>query len=102
MNKQYGKDEQFEWFKQKLEDKVNHIYQDYTVTDSYVEDYDRDGAKVTVECANRWIGWSWDLKYVIETAKKKLYEFIIEYGIANDNGERINYPSDEVYKIIFR
>ena len=101
MNKEQEKDTQLEWFRETVKDKLRQFYNDYTVVDSYVEDYDRDGEKRTVECVNRWLGWSWELESVIKKEKNQLYEDIVKYGIINDKEENIKYPRSVVYEIMF-
>tara|TARA_B110001469_G_scaffold127161_1_gene146984 strand:+ start:2602 stop:2877 length:276 start_codon:yes stop_codon:yes gene_type:complete len=63
-----------------ISDRLNKIYDDYKVVNSYVDDYDKYGAKRVFECANGWIGWSWDLNPQIKKVKMELYNDVVENG----------------------
>lgn len=82
-------------------DKVQKIYDEFAIISSHIEDYDRDGAMIEVECANGWNGWTWDLKEEIKNRKQYLYESIIKDGFTNDKGEKINVDKDLLHHWVF-
>ena len=82
-------------------DKVQKIYDDYVIVSSHIDDYDRDGAMIEVECANGWNGWTWNLREEIRNRKQCLYDSIIVEGFVNDKGEKICIDNDLVHGWIF-
>jgi len=82
-------------------EKVKQINNDFTIIMSHAEDYDKYGAKIEVECANGWTGWSWDLKLTIEEKKKELYDSIIKKNVINDRGKKITDITDMVHTWIY-
>lgn len=82
-------------------DKVQDIYDEFAIVSSHIEDYDREGAMIEVECANGWNGWTWDLKSEIKNRKQYLYESIIKNGFTNDKGEKINVDKDLLHNWVF-
>ena len=82
-------------------EKVQQINNDFIVIMTHCDDYDRYGAKIEVECANGWSGWSWELKHEIKAKKKELYDSIIKESVINDKGEKITDINDMVHGLIF-
>lgn len=88
-------------FYENVLDRVQKIYNEFVIVSSHIEDYDRDGALIEVECANGWNGWTWDLKEEIKNRKQSLYQSILNNGFINDNGEKINVDKDLLHSWIF-
>ena len=82
-------------------DKVQEIYDEFAIVGSHIEDYDKDGAKVELTCANGWNGWSWDLKHVIKDRKEWLYNTIVADGVANDRGDKICLDNNTIHHWVF-
>ena len=82
-------------------DKVQEIYDAFAIVSSHVEDYDKDGAKVEVACANGWSGWSWDLKDIIKDRKKLLYDSIVADRVVNDKGDKICLDNNTIHHWVF-
>lgn len=82
-------------------DKVQDIYDEFAIISSHIEDYDRDGAMIEVECANGWNGWTWNLKEEIKNRKQSLYQSILKDGFTNNNGEKICIDNETIHHWIF-
>jgi hypothetical protein len=82
-------------------DKVQKIYDEFAIVSSQVEDYDKYGPKVEVECANGWIGWSWDLKHLVKDRKELLCASISAEGVVNDRGDIICLDNNTIHHWVF-
>jgi hypothetical protein len=94
-------EQQLEWFRKSVKSAVDKIENNFTVTDSHIEDYDEYGAKEEYVCANGWIGWSWNWSSAIQSEKDNLCKYIVNNGIENDNGKKIFYDISIVRNMIF-